>query len=265
MLVRAVSALILLPTVTLIGYAGGYWFFAMVLVVALLAAQEYDGLLGKGGYRAQRGWGLCLLLACLIDAQWPEFRLLQWALPLLVMLSLAWSLRAADLHGALVNWALTWAGALYLGLLLAQALTVRRLAQGFEVAVLAAVATWLSDVCAYSVGVRFGRRAFSPRISPKKTWEGFWGGVLGGTLAGLAWGAWALPNLAWPHLVLMTVLIVVAGVIGDLSESLIKRQVGMKDSGTLIPGHGGMLDRIDSLLFAIAVAGLYAVWVLGLK
>ena len=113
---------------------------------------------------------------------------------------------------------------------------------------------WMADTGAYFAGRRFGRRKLAPRISPNKTVEGLFGGALTATVAGLvfAWIAGAEPaDLPW---VALTALITVAAaVVGDLFESLLKRQAGVKDSGNLIPGHGGLLDRMDSVLAALPV------------
>ncbi|HEX4798661.1 MAG TPA: phosphatidate cytidylyltransferase [Burkholderiales bacterium] len=132
------------------------------------------------------------------------------------------------------------------------------------VAVLATV--WISDSAAYLVGRRFGRRKLAPAISPGKTWEGVAGALAGVTLYALAWASWSGPEgmPAWPSgakaapvWVLPILLgLAVVGMIGDLFESLIKRQAGVKDSGTLLPGHGGILDRIDAPLAMLPLAAL---------
>lgn len=115
--------------------------------------------------------------------------------------------------------------------------------------VLAIIAiTWINDIFAYIVGVTMGRHRLFERISPKKSWEGFFGGLLFATAAAVAVGAMLGESLLiWGGL---GVVVVVAAVLGDLVESMFKRSVGVKDSGALIPGHGGMLDRFDALLFA---------------
>lgn len=115
--------------------------------------------------------------------------------------------------------------------------------------VLAIIAiTWINDIFAYIVGITMGRHRLFERISPKKSWEGFFGGLLFATAAAVAVGAMLGESLLlWAG---VGVVVVVAAVLGDLVESMFKRSVGVKDSGALIPGHGGMLDRFDALLFA---------------
>jgi phosphatidate cytidylyltransferase len=113
---------------------------------------------------------------------------------------------------------------------------------------------WMADSGAYFVGVRFGKHKLAPRISPGKSWEGFLGGLLATTLLALV--ALSLLGLRWtslPELMLLTVVTSLFSVVGDLFESLLKRHAGAKDSSHLIPGHGGVLDRVDSLLAALPV------------
>ncbi len=118
---------------------------------------------------------------------------------------------------------------------------------------------WSNDVFAYLVGMTFGRRPLFPRLSPKKSWEGFFGGVAGAVAAGAA-AAWLLDasTAAWCGLALVTA---VTAVLGDLAESMLKRSAGVKDSGALIPGHGGMLDRVDALLLSTPFVFVYMLFV----
>jgi len=134
-------------------------------------------------------------------------------------------------------------------------------ANGPRWALFGLVMVWAADSCAYFVGVRFGKRKLVPRISPGKTWAGLWGGVAGALAVGLA-GAPLLgvKSEQMPSMAALALLTVTASVIGDLFESLMKRHSGFKDSGTLIPGHGGMLDRIDSLLAALPVLWIAKGW-----
>jgi phosphatidate cytidylyltransferase len=133
---------------------------------------------------------------------------------------------------------------------------------GWALLVLAMI--WASDTGAYFTGMRFGRRKLSPRVSPNKTWEGFWGGMGLTIVVALVVAPFLGVGLGQlPAMALLAAAVCVAAVIGDLFESLMKRHAGCKDSGTLIPGHGGVYDRIDSLLAALPVAVL-AKAVLGL-
>lgn len=120
---------------------------------------------------------------------------------------------------------------------------------------------WASDTGAYVFGVSLGKHKLFKRISPKKTWEGFFGGVLISQLAAFLLSKY-LVNLDYFHWIILAVIIVVFGTIGDLVESMFKRSVGVKDSGNILPGHGGILDRFDSLLFTIPIIYTYLYFIL---
>ncbi len=123
----------------------------------------------------------------------------------------------------------------------------------------ALVLVWAADVGAYFAGKGFGRRKLAPNVSPGKTWEGVYGGLTLALLIAVAAGVWLfkLPDAAaWLPFLLLCVAVVLLSIVGDLGESLLKRQVGVKDSGTLLPGHGGVLDRVDSLLAALPAMAL---------
>lgn len=134
-------------------------------------------------------------------------------------------------------------------------------ANGPHWALLALAMVWAADSCAYAVGIKFGKRKLIPHISPGKTWMGLWGGIAGALALGLACAPWVgVKGGQWPTMAELILVTAVASVVGDLFESLMKRHSGMKDSGTLIPGHGGVLDRIDSLLAALPVLWIAKGW-----
>ena len=124
------------------------------------------------------------------------------------------------------------------------------------------VVTWSCDTMAYFIGRALGKHLWWPRISPKKTWEGLAGGTSGALVAGLVCGVWLLA-LPWWQGLLLGALVAVAAPFGDLAESLFKRLAHVKDSSQLIPGHGGALDRVDSLLFVFPVVTYFALMVAG--
>ena len=262
---RFVSGALLIPLVSIPAYFGGPLYFVLILAIGIMAAYEYDELMRNGNYRPPRRWGVVLILLLLADAAFPGNSIMRSGLPLFVMLTLALMLRAKDLTGALINWALMLSGALYIGVLLAQFIVLRQLELGLWLSAMAGFTTWTSDSFALVFGLRFGRRRFAPRISPKKSWEGALGGGAVGVLVGTTWGYFTLPSIPLYHVFSLALVIVVGGMLGDLAESLIKRQVGAKDAGGLIPGHGGVLDRIDSMMFAFPLTALYAAWILQLK
>lgn len=159
------------------------------------------------------------------------------------------------------TWSWTVSGILYVGLLLSY-LVVLRYEAGRNWVFLAVLATFASDTAAYFVGKSLGRHPMAPRISPHKTWEGAAAGVVGAVIISLLFTLSTplqLPLDYWPA-VLLGVLISVFGQLGDLLESAFKRYAGIKESGTWLPGHGGLLDRMDSLAFAGVVVYIYWVY-----
>lgn len=144
-------------------------------------------------------------------------------------------------------------GVVYCALPLGLLLEIRHAEQGGQLICFLLLTVWVTDAGAYFVGRQWGKRKLSPHISPGKTLAGFWGGVglAGITGGGMAYG-FSLP-FGWLEAFFLCSVLSVVGQVGDLAESLLKREAGVKDSGRLIPGHGGMLDRLDSLLFAVPV------------
>lgn len=189
-----------------------------------------------------------------------------WLVSLLLLISMSWHLldyeRGRDQSGSDFN--VTVGGALYLGWIGAYLISLRDLPEGKWWILVVLPAVWLADSGAYFIGSRFGKHKLSPRLSPRKSWEGYLAGVVWGTLGGALFAAlWrfgagpASAIFPWKGAVLGFTLAVLTP-LGDLGESMFKRQVGVKDSSNLIPGMGGILDRIDSWLWA-GVIGYYLI------
>jgi phosphatidate cytidylyltransferase len=245
---RVISALILIPIVLGLTYLGGPYFAALVAAAALLAGYEFYSLMRQAGHRPYVVVGLGLIALLLVEVYDPGDALWRWATAAAVMAPMIWRILQREGEGFLTDWALTLVGAVYVGLLAGHLVAVRNLPQGLGWLLFTFAVTWVCDTAAYFVGTWWGKHGFFTHISPHKTWEGAVGGWLAGAVAAVVAGHW-LGLALWQRLVLGVVL-VLGVTFGDLAESLVKRQVGVKDSGRLIPGHGGMLDRIDSLLFA---------------
>lgn len=160
--------------------------------------------------------------------------------------------------------AVTVFGSVYTGLLFSSVVYIRSADPGFPGALLAfgvMGSVWLNDATAYLVGTRFGQHKMAPKISPKKSWEGFIAGMVGSIVAWVILAALNVCGVTWAIAIPCALVVGCSGVLGDLFESRIKRGVGVKDSGNLMPGHGGMLDRSDSLLFAtMAALALLRAW-----
>lgn len=274
---RIVSALVLLPGVLLLGWLGGWYFAALVAVASAIGASEFAGITLAGAPRTTRALMVAFAAAIpLLLFAWPPQQV-PWIptilFPGLVVVFLAANLLAPgeDLAGVPPRAALSVVGVLYTGGLLTFAVLLRAVGpEGVWWLLMLMAVTWGNDTGAYFAGRALGRHKLYPRVSPGKTWEGFFGGVAAsvGFAFLVVWLGTVvhLPHLeplrltAWQTLVAGLVTGVV-GPMGDLSESLLKRAYGVKDSGTFMPGHGGILDRIDALLFNAAVLYLWAVLV----
>lgn len=265
---RLAIAIPLLPVAVWVIALGGPVYAILVGFILLLAAREYHRLFQAGG---QRPAGPLLLIGAPLLA-------LARALPglspggvlaALILATLVWHLvdfeRGAPASGT--DFAITLGGLLYLGWMGGYLIDLRRLPDGLWWTATLLSAVWLADTAAYAVGRALGRRLLAPRLSPKKTWEGFVGGVAGSALGtgvlALVWGLGAGPAslVNWPAGLLLGAVIGLVGPVGDLGISMLKRQTGVKDSGHVIAGHGGVLDRIDSWLIGIPV-GYYGVLLL---
>jgi phosphatidate cytidylyltransferase len=161
------------------------------------------------------------------------------------------------LEGAALRMGWAIAGPLYIGALFATLILLFRHAHGGSWVMLALLCGFLSDTAGYFVGRSLGRRKLAPVVSPKKTVEGSFGGLGGGLFGGLLAHFWFLRELGLVHAIALSLVAAGFGQAGDLCESLIKRSVGVKDSGTILPGHGGILDRSDAMLFSAAVIWAY--------
>ncbi len=266
---RLISAFILIPLILGSVIVGGLVFFALVAVGVILAGWEFFQMTQRAGCHPNLLLGLALIFFILLDAFLTTGGSREISAYLggaglrdILTAALLISLIAAIFRrpeGWAVGWGLTLAGALYVGVLGAYFILMRGLPNGEILTILVLVATWATDTFAYVAGKRWGRHGFFTSISPKKTWEGAVGGEIAAIVTmGVLGSLTVLPPV---HALILGALIGAAGSLGDLAESVIKRQFGAKDSGAVIPGHGGLLDRVDSLLFAAVFAFYYLRWV----
>jgi phosphatidate cytidylyltransferase len=253
---RVLTALVLFPLVTYVVLWSPPWaVLGVTAVVALLCFYEYtgiaaayqDGKLGPLGYLA----GLLILVL-----GGDGYLLLTVVAVALIALSLA--LRADDLRGGVARTAFLLLGVVYVfgcwrfAPLLA--------AQSRYWLLYALVLNWIGDIGAYYVGRAVGRHKLAPVVSPGKSWEGSAASLAASLIFGFFFLRWAIPAVPPVAALALTAGANVAGQFGDLCESALKRGAGVKDSGTLLPGHGGWLDRVDSTLFTLPVVYLYAAW-----
>ena len=185
-------------------------------------------------------------------------------LTIAVILPLLWLLSRRQKEEAFATWAWTIAGVLYIGWLLSNMVALRGLEDGRNWVFFVLFVTWFSDTTAFFTGRKLGRHKLAPNISPSKTWEGAIGGIGGAIAISVVFFTptpFQLPLTYWQAIPL-SIGVSILGQAGDLVASLLKRNMGVKDSGTLMSGHGGMLDRMDSIIFAGTLVYYYAVLVL---
>jgi phosphatidate cytidylyltransferase len=271
LLQRILSSIVLLPIIALIVWWGEPLVSATVILLAVVALHELFGLFRGGGYQPRRSAGYLSVSLFVIAAALRARVGLDWtglALVTSIIASLSVELPRRNRQHELLHWSLTLSGATYIGWTLAHFVLLRAietplspngwlaflgLEPGAAWIVFVLAITFLSDTGAYFTGRLLGYHRMAPYISPNKSWEGALGGLIFATLTGVFLVyLLGLPIQLWAG-ALLGCIGSIAGQAGDLAESLIKRQVNIKDSGHLIPGHGGMLDRVDSLLFTAPV------------
>jgi phosphatidate cytidylyltransferase len=252
---RVGTGAVFLPVLYVLIQAGGWAYTALVFLVVVVGAWEWWRL----GVPAAGPLDLALLVAGALGALQggadPRPERLAVFLALWLTLVLLAGLRHAD-GGALRRAGHLTLGVLYVGLLPAFLLRQRALPEGGEALLLTYFTVFACDTAAYASGRLAGRHALWPRISPRKTWEGAAGGLLGALAAAMAGRAWFAGFLSPGAAVGFGLIAGTLGQLGDLVESLLKREAGAKDSSALIPGHGGVLDRFDNLHFV--APALYA-------
>jgi phosphatidate cytidylyltransferase len=258
---------VLIPLVAGVTYAGGWVLAAAILGVGLRSAYEVFELKKKAGYRPSLVASAAVIAALLVSARFPSLHLSGLVLTLSIMGTLIWHLLCPPKGYPTQSWALTLGIALWVGWLIGHFLLLRDLSPAFGWGIgtrwltLMFLVTWINDSAAYFVGKAIGRHPCAPYLSPKKTWEGTIGGWFGGVAATMLLGAW-LVGLPWLHGLALGAVVATVAPFGDLAKSMVKRQNKVKDFSALIPGHGGMFDRIDSLLFVAPVMYYYVTMVL---
>ncbi len=225
------------------------WFTILMVILGLLAVLEFYKLINMAKVPPLTYFGLVWTLLFILSPHFDNNFLIPLLLTSAIILSLIWLLRHPQREGAFIGWAWTIAGILYIGWLLSYFVALRGLDDGRDWVFLALFTTFGSDSSAFLVGRVLGKHHLAPHISPGKTWEGTIAGVFSAVIVSLLLVNLLNLPLGYGGAILLGLLVSVFGQLGDLVESLLKRNMGVKDSGKLIPGHGGFLDRIDSALF----------------
>ena len=236
------------------------WFTILVAIWGVLAAFEFYRMVNTSGVPPLTYFGLIWTLLFILSPHFNYDFLIPFLLTSAVILSLIWLLLHPQKEGAFVGWAWTIAGILYVGWLLSYFVALRGLDAGRNWVFFALFTTFGSDTTAFFTGRAWGRHYLAPNISPGKTWEGAIAGLFGAIIVSLVLVTLFSLPLSYGQAILLGLLVSIFGQLGDLVESLLKRNMGVKDSGKLIPGHGGVLDRIDSVVFTGVVVYYYVIW-----
>lgn len=245
---RVLTAIFGIPLAIFVVYLGKWPFFFCVAAIGMIGLKEYFFILSRMGLKPYSFLGYVAGLALLI------YIFIRGTVDYLIQVLLLFLLSLAVLHivqfnkRKLKDLAGTFLGVFYICGLLTYAVVMRQLPYGFWWVIFTLVLIWVNDSGAYFVGRKFGRHKLHQAVSPKKTVEGAIGGILADIIvASLMSFSHNLFSIA--EGIILGLIIAIAGIIGDLFESSLKREAGLKDSGSLFPGHGGILDRFDSLLF----------------
>jgi phosphatidate cytidylyltransferase len=222
----------------------------MVLLATFFGLREFYTLAlpNAKGIERLTGIGLGVLLSFLViygdDAILPFFVLL------LLLLSLLFLAISQNRSSTISSMGILLFGILFIGFLIPHVSLIRNMAEGRVWVLLLIVTVWAGDIFAFLTGSLFGKHKLYPKISPNKTYEGLGGAIAGSVLVALAYKIFFIPRLDAGLCILLAIVLAVLGQLGDFTESMLKRSAQVKDSGSLIPGHGGMLDRMDSFLFS---------------
>lgn len=260
---REITAAIGAPfTIWLIGWSHPYVFNAVIAIVCVLAMLEFVNLGKAKGYHVPPI--LCTLVMLILIGGFMldelSVELGMFAALLLIPASFVLSPKHS-IEDSLPSSAVAVLATTYVGLLGGSLIRLRHdFPEGWKLVFFLLLVVWLGDSGAYYVGRKFGKHKLSPHISPKKTIEGLAGGITTSVIAAIVIHFTFFPAFPLVHAIIAGVILSFAGVVGDLAESMWKRSAAVKDSGTLLPGHGGFLDRFDSVLFTAPI--LYCYWTL---
>lgn len=260
---RLIVAIILIPIGVALIKLGDWPFTIFISLLLGIAAWEFCALFIRAGYAPATPLVVAGVVALTVCRYIFGFNHQDLILTIIVLAGMSYHLIAYEkgLDSSALDFVITLGGVVYLGILGSHLISLRLLPDGLWWFMLVMPVTWLADSGAFFIGSSYGKHKLAPRLSPKKTWEGYIGGVLVGILSGIIFSLlWGLvsPEMTVVRGIIIGIVISVFPTLGDLGESMLKRQIGVKDSSNLLPGHGGLLDRMDSWIWAAAI-GYYLI------
>ncbi len=260
---RVLVSIVAIPFMVAASYFGSIYFFLLTAFIATVSFYEFCRFVKNKSIYTNTWLGILFILLLLINEYFHYLEIYFLILTLTVLLSLFELFR--NKGSAIINIGTTLLGILYIGFFADALLGIRELYPRIEylyvrggyliISILASI--WICDSAAFFGGISLGKHKLFPRVSPKKSWEGAVFGFIFAVLTMILAKVIILDFLTWPSVIILGVIIGTIGQIGDLVESLFKRDAGVKDSSALIPGHGGIFDRFDSLLYTAPVILLY--------
>ena len=259
---RVITAAIGIPIIVLAIWFGHPWFSIFVALAALAGTYEFYRMAGLQRTEPLMYLGLLWSLALVLGCHYLGCDVLPLVVGVATLVSLICLLPRPSRETAFRNWAWMVAGAFYVGWMLSYWLNLRGLEGGRNWVYLGMFTTFANDTGAYFIGRAIGRHKLAPAISAAKTWEGAIGGLMSAIVAAVVIAIILPLTFQYWEIMLLGLLVSIFAQLGDLVESLLKRNMGVKESGKLLPGHGGVLDRFDSLIFVGPVVYYYLTWVL---
>ena len=265
MVPRVISALVAIPLFLLIAWAGSLWLTILVALIAVAGVVEFCGMASAKGGRPYTLFSILWALSLVLTGHFIALNLAPniLALPVIgigFLVSLVGLLLRKPGEKRLSDWGFTVGAALYVGGFLSFVLLLRGLDQGWQWVYLVLLTTFATDTAAFFVGRAIGHRPLALTISPGKTWEGAVGGFIAALGVSVLLGYILALPISLLQAILLGALIGLFAQVGDLVESFLKRSVGVKESGWVIPGHGGVLDRLDSIVLNMVVVYYFIIW-----
>lgn len=260
---RLLVAIVLIPIGITLLKLGGWPLTIFISLLLGVASWEFCHLFIRIGYKPATLIVVTGVVILTISRLLSGFEHQDLILTIVVLTSMGYHLVTYEKgrNTSALDFVISLAGVIYLGILGPHMISLRLLPDGLWWFMLVMPVTWLADAAAYFIGSRFGKHKIAPRLSPKKSWEGYISGIVAGLLTGvlfsLLWGL-VCPAMTIGRGIIVGIVLSVLPILGDLGESMLKRQIGIKDSSNILPGHGGVLDRLDTWIWAAAI-GYYLV------